>query len=382
MRYDNLSFKIYHPSFIIHRSSFTSFSYLAIMFQKIRKWKWIISAILCFVLLNTLPSSFIEKYYANGFFLVIRNFLDNTFGKVPFPSYYIFIAFLLFIITKWFLHFFREKPQPFLQRVFKIFSFVGFLITWFFIFWGFNYGRVSLEDKLNITIQPLTTEQLTAETESTIEHIAQVRNSIQHDTNSIPQIVFINNIEDNSRDALNVSLDKFGYSYSHKIRGRFVFDDMFLVFSIGGQYLPFVGEGNVDDAVYYAKKPFYLMHEMAHGNGFTEEADCNFLAYVSCVNSKNLSLEYCGELNYLSYLLPELRSRDSVAFNTIKTTLPTAIRRDLETMKKYYEKHTFKSSFIGDAMNNIYLKIMGVQDGVKNYDKMLLLVYAWKYNKK
>ncbi len=352
------------------------------MFQKFYKWKWMISATLCFVLLNILSSSFIEKYYSNGFFLFIRNFLDSTFGQLPFPSYYIFIAFLFFIIIKWLLHFFKEKPQPLLQRVFKIFSFVGFLITWFFIFWGFNYGRISLEDKLNLNIQPITTEQLVSETNATIAHIAQIRNTIQRDTNSIPQIVFINNIEDNSRDALNTSLAKFGYSYSHKIRGRFVFDDLFLMFSIGGQYLPFVGEGNVDDAVYYSKKPFYMMHEMAHGNGFTEEATCNFLAYVSCLESNNLSFEYCGELNYLSYLLPELRSRDSVAFNTINTTLPIAIRKDFEAMKKHYEKHTFKSSFIGDAMNNIYLKIMGVQDGVKNYDKMLLLVYTWKNSKR
>jgi hypothetical protein len=65
---------------------------------------------------------------------------------------------------------------------------------------------------------------------------------------------------------------------------------MLLDIQYRGHYLPFVGEGNVDDAVYYSKKPFYMIHEMAHGNGFTEETDCNFLAYVSCKQSGNLSL--------------------------------------------------------------------------------------------
>lgn len=351
------------------------------MFRKKYNLTWIITTIFCFIWLKLIPSTIIEKYYANGIFIFVRKLLDNTFGKLPFPAYYLFIVFLLFVVIKWFLHFFKEKPDPFSVQLFKVFSFTGFLITWFFAFWGFNYGRISLEEKQQMTIQPLTIEQLTTETKSTVEHISQIRNKIQHDTNNIPQIVFINNIEDNSREALNASLQKFGYKYSNKIRGRFVFDDMFLIFSIGGQYLPFIGEGNVDDAVFYAKKPFYVIHEMAHGNGFTEEAECNFLAYVSCIESNNSALEYCGELNYLSYLLPELRSRDSVTYNNIKTTLPVAIRKDFETMKKHYEIHSFKSSFVGDAMNNIYLKIMGIQDGVRNYDKMLLLVYAWKNNK-
>ena len=350
------------------------------MILKLYKFKWIISATFCFVLLNVLPSSFIEKYYSNRFFLLIRELLDNTFGKLPFPAYYIFILFLILIVIKWFLHFFREKPQPLKQRLVKMISFAGFLITWFFVFWGFNYGRISLEDKLNLNIQPLTEIQLINETKVIIQQLENIRNNIQQDTSNMPQIVFINKIENNSRDALNNSLKQYKYSYSSKIRGRFVFDDMFLMFNVGGQYLPFIGEGNVDDAVYFSKKPFYLIHEMAHGNGITGEADCNFLAYISCINSGNLSLQYSGELNYLTYLLNELKNRNLTEYEKIKLNFPVAIRKDLETIKKYYEKHTFKISFAGDIMNNIYLKIMGMQDGVKNYDKMILLVYAWKHN--
>jgi hypothetical protein len=102
------------------------------MFQQIRKWKWIILATTCFLLLYMLPATFIETYYSNGIFLFVRKLLDNTFGKLPFPSFYLFLAFLLFIVMKWFLHFFREKPQPVLQRLFKIFSFAGFMITAFY----------------------------------------------------------------------------------------------------------------------------------------------------------------------------------------------------------------------------------------------------------
>ncbi len=348
------------------------------MFQQLRKWKWIITAVFCFALLYMVPAAVFEKYYSNGIFLVVRKLLDNTFGKLPFPSYYLFIAFILIVVLKWFLHFFREKPQPFLQRIFKIASFTGFMIVAFFVLWGFNYGRISLERKINLNIQPLTQEQLVDETKNTITQLTHIRSVIKNDSNSIPQIVFINNIEDNSRNALNASLLQFGYKYSTKIRGRFLYDDMLLVFSIGGQYLPYVGEGNVDDEVFYSRKPFYLIHEMAHGNGFTSEAECNFLAYISCVQSTNLSLQYSGELNYLLYLFSELKSRDEELFASIKNELPRALQKDLTELKLHTEKHTFKTGFLGDIVNNFYLKVLGLQDGVKNYDKMILLVYAWK----
>lgn len=333
---------------------------------------------LCYALLKFLPPAFIEQNYSRGFYQWVRKFFDNSFGKLPFPAYYLFVLVIFLIILKWFLHFFKEKPQPFSQRVFVVASFIGFMITLFFVLWGFNYGRIPIDKYLNFSNTPLTTEQLTTETKTTIEHLTTIRNTILKDTGSMPEIIFVNNIEQNSRDALDSTLHTLQYPFSTKIRGRFLFDDMLLFFGIGGQYMPYVGESNVDDAVYYSKKPFYLIHEMAHGNGFTEEATCNFLAYVSCVESGNLSLAYSGEINYLLYLINALQIADTTALNAIKDTMPPNIKKDLQDMALYYKKHTFKTGVIGDNINNIYLKFFGVSDGVKNYDKMVQLVYAWK----
>jgi hypothetical protein len=347
------------------------------MLQNIRKWKWVATAVLCFLLVNVLPSSFIERYYSRGFFLLIRNFFDKTLGQLPFPAYYLFLTFIIIIVLNWLLHFFREKPQPILERLFRILSFAGFMTTLFFILWGFNYGRIPLEKSLSLNIQPLNEQQLMEETNTTVDELQKIRIKIQKDTAPIPEIVFINNIEENSRAALNACLSGFHYTGSD-VRGRFMFEDFFLVFNIGGQYMPYIGEGNVDDAVYYSKKPFYLVHEMAHGNGFTGEADCNFLGYASCVQSNKLSLRYSGELNYLLYLLPELHARDSLAYNAMWDGMPAVVRKDLLDLKAYQKKHSFKTGFIGEVINNLYLKMMGVHGGTKNYDRMVLLIYAWK----
>jgi hypothetical protein len=349
------------------------------MWQLVNKWKWIISSVVCILLRHLLPATFIEKYYSLSFFRFIRHSFDYTLGKLPLPSYYLFLLFLIIIITKWILHFFREKPEPFLSRLFKIFSFAGFLTTFFFILWGFNYGRISIEEKLNLNVQEIAQNDILSEIDSTVTNLVVIRNKIKNDTNSLPQIVFVNNIEDNCSQALNETLIKMNYLPS-KVRGRFVFDDMFLLFGIGGQYLPFVGEGNVDDAVFHSKKPFYLIHEMTHGNGFTEEAECNFMAYVACLHSDKLPLQYSGELGYLLYLLSAVRTSDNEKYMQAVAKMPVAVQKDLEEIRLYNLKHDFKIAKIGDAINNIYLKLNGVTDGTKNYDKMMQLIYAWKHN--
>ncbi|MBK9327768.1 MAG: DUF3810 family protein [Sphingobacteriales bacterium] len=348
------------------------------MWAVIKKWKWILSAVCCFLLLYTIPPDMIERYYSEWIFRKIRYLLDITFGKIPFPSYYLFVGFMVVAALKWTAHFFKEKPGPFLLRLFNLISFAGFLITFFFILWGFNYGRYPLENKLNLEVKPLSSTELFEELDSTVSYLTRIRLKIHKDTTIIPQIVFVNNIESNCANALNVGLTDFDLPLSH-VRGRFVIDDMFLFFNVGGQYLPFVGEANVDDAVYHSKKPFYMIHEMAHGNGFTSESDCNFLAYVSCIRSKSLSLQYSGELNYLLYLLEDFKYRDAGAAARFRSSMPAAIRNDLTDIRNYYKKHSFKTAVIGEWFNNGYLKILGIKDGTQSYDKMVLLVHAWKF---
>ncbi|MEZ5026309.1 MAG: DUF3810 domain-containing protein [Chitinophagales bacterium] len=351
------------------------------MIPSIRKWKWILLALLCIVLLYSVPASFWEQYYASSFFILVRKLLDGLGQLIPFPVFILFLTLMLILAIRWFLHFFKEKPKPFLQRCFTLFSFFGFMLSLFFLLWGFNYGRIPLEDKLKLSIKPLSNEQLIQETEATIQNLSALRKSIKSDSGSIPQIIFINNIDNKCQSALDSTLHQFNYPFSSNLNAYFVPNDFLMVFGIGGIYIPFTGEGCVDNAVYYSRKPFYFIHEMAHANGFTQEADCNFLAYVSCIQSKDISYQYCGELNYLLYLLADLKERNKSSYDKLLDTAPKLIQYDLNEIKTYYQEHQFKTAKIGDAINNLYLKFMGVKDGVKNYDKMVLLVYAWKNSK-
>jgi hypothetical protein len=59
--------------------------------------------------------------------------------------------------------------------------------------------------------------------------------------------------------------------------------------------------------------------------------------------------------------------------------MPAVIRKDLLELRAYSLRHTFRTGILGEAVNNFYLKMMGVEEGTRNYDKMILLIYSWKY---
>lgn len=347
------------------------------LLERAIKYIWIILAIFCFVLSVILPADIIEQYYSTGLFIYIRLFFDTIVSKLPFPAYYLFITCLLIVIFNWIRHFVIKDKVSIQEQLKRVFSFAGFLSVCFYVLWGFNYGRISFENRNGLSIESLIEQQSINEFNKTLNKLVVIRKQLYNDTGRIPEDLFTNNIENKSRQFLNYTLRKFNYPYSTKIRGRIVTADMFLLFGIGGQYLPFVGEGNIDNAVYYSKKPFYLIHELAHGNGFTEEATCNLLAYISCVQSKNLAFQYSGELNYLFYLLSDIKKQNRKVCIDLEMSMPDVVKKDILDIRKHYSSHSFKSSKIGDRINDFYLKRMGVKDGTDNYNKMILLVYAW-----
>jgi hypothetical protein len=247
----------------------------------------------------------------------------------------------------------------------------------FFVLWGFNYGRIPLEHKLQLKIHPLTTTELVSEIDTVSKELVELRLQMEQDTIPIPESEF--NYETSANDKLTYTLHQWNYK-SERVKGRELFTDILLRFDVGGQYMPYTGEADIDKGVYYYSKPFYMLHEMCHANGFCDEASCNFMAYVAATNFNNDGFQYSVKINYLKYLLGDLHAFDSIQYKTILNNFPVLLRYDIDLLRNHALKHTFRSSFIGEAINNVYLKLMGIPEGTRSYNKMVLLVYAWRHH--
>ena len=325
-------------------------------------------------LYKLLPQSFIERYYSDWLYLKIHEGLYWVYGYLPFPGFYLVIAVAFLYILKWMAILVSDRSIP--EKLIHITGHMAKWVVWYFILWGFNYGRVPLEKKLELDIRPLSKTEIIREIDTVAKELVLLRFQMEKDTAPIPEKYF--QYQTTASDQLAYTLHQWKYR-SVRVKGRELKEDLLLRFDVGGQYMPYTGEANIDAGVHYYSKPFYMVHEMCHANGFCGEATCNFMSYAVATNFNDKGFQYSVGINYLKYLLGDLYAADSLTCLSMKDKFPTPLRYDLELMRKHALQHTFRTSVIGEAINNVYLHLMGIPEGTSSYNKMVLLVYAWRH---
>jgi len=136
------------------------------IFQKNKSnWWWIglgSLTILVRILLGGFPH-LIEKHYSQGIFLGIRKVIDSTVGLLPIPLIYLFFIILiisLFVKIRKLIQTHISFKNTFGKIIFSLITFFFGLAFFFLVLWGFNYGRVPVEQTLKIQPQPLSLQEL------------------------------------------------------------------------------------------------------------------------------------------------------------------------------------------------------------------------------
>jgi len=322
-----------------------------------RRIKWMGAGMFCFALFSILSffPEFVERYYSRGLFIGVRYIYDYSLGLLPFSAtVWLNIAITLWIIYKVFkfFHFnIRNSEVTISNRIkyiaLSLGSFLGTISVIFFIGWGFNYQRTSVEDWLKLDLEPLSPQVIAQELNLAGKLCVEARANIEglsrdtiFNSSSYPK-----DLETHMRNNLNTTFKQMGYPTPGKMRCRILENDKWLS-SIGytGIYVSFYGEALVSDKVPNIFIPFFMAHEMAHGYGFFDEADANFFAYLACEQSDNPAIVYSGRLALLIYLNHESK--------TLNFKIPTEIRQDLNTF--------------------------GAFGSQEEYNRMIVLVHAWK----
>lgn len=351
----------------------------------LKKYFWILFAIILVVLrwLGSYFPNVIEIVYSRGLFLGIRAILDFTFGFVPIPMFYIFFIGLIIFLAVYIKRSIALKI-PFQERAkrfgFHILRFLSIIIVWFLFIWGYNYGRVPIENQLNIKIKELSINKIKEETQwATRKTIAYRKLVAGADTTALNETFLPNNLEKEMRASLKSVLTELGYPTFGKVRARQLHPGVLLRLRTAGVYWFFVGEGNIDSGLHPLQKPFTMAHEMAHGYGFGDEGTCNFLAYLACLKSSHAYVKYAGMLGYWRYIALEYRLREPEAYQSFReANLSIGMGNDLKAIYENSLKYPNLFSNVRDVAYDAYLKSQGIAEGQRNYNRVVLLVDAWK----
>ncbi|WP_339867893.1 DUF3810 domain-containing protein [uncultured Algoriphagus sp.] len=348
-----------------------------------RDWSWAILGVIALGIryLAAQNPEATDDIYSRIFFPGIRNVIDLTLGRLPFPSVYLFIVSVMLILG-FYLYKLRKKIGWKNRVLYSLRAFangIGALIFFFLFLWGFNYQRTPIVKQLNLSPRAMNLDELKTEVLITQRLAQQYRNAITRDTTAIEEILAYPDLEKLVRANIADNLDMMGLNFTGRPRTKLFPPPGFMrKMGILGIYFPFTGESYIDPTLHALEKPFTVAHEMAHSYGVTDEGEANFIAWVICTNSDDPLLGYSGQLRLLNYQISDFYRMAPEEYKIWVKTLDPGIRNDMISLRKASEAIKAYSLELSRKTNDVFLKTQGVKAGINSYQQLPKLAFAWR----
>ncbi|MFT5765536.1 MAG: hypothetical protein ACI8X3_002973, partial [Saprospiraceae bacterium] len=89
-------------------------------------------------------------------------------------------------------------------------------------------------------------------------------------------------------------------------------------------------------------------------------------------------MNYTGLLSYWRSVAFQYRSVDPIHYKEFRATIPNGIIEDLQKINTQMDKYPDFFPAVRDATYNAYLQTQGIEEGLKNYSRVVLLVTAYR----
>jgi hypothetical protein len=300
-----------------------------------------------------------ETIYSRALFPVFAFLLSFVSKWVSFSVDDAFYALLaIFLITILLMTIFRRiKFGRFLLMFVQTLAICYILFYWF---WGFNYYRSGINDRLQIARSKPDTTQFVKVLENLIAQTNACYCSF--DSISKPEISAL--VE--SAYQKNATFLKLRYPQGSRIPKPITLSSFFAKAGIAGYYGPFFSEVHLNDSLLMIEYPQVLAHESAHQFGITSEAEANFYSWMVCTQSPSKHLKYSANINMVSYFLS--KGRYLHKFKELVHQIDKPVIDDIRKVQKHWE--SMRNETIDKAagkVNDAYLKTNKVKRGIEDY---------------
>lgn len=311
-----------------------------------------------------------ELVYSQKLFPAIASVLSFFSKWVSFSvddaSYALLAIFLLIIII---LTIFRKmRLGRFLLLVFQT---LAICYTLFYWFWGFNYYRSDVNERLDISRARPDSVQFVRVLDTLITETN--KSYCSFDSISKPEIA--REVEASYRKL--APFLRIKYPQGVRVAKPITLSSLFAKASIAGYYGPFFSEVHLNDSLLMIEYPQVLAHESAHQFGVTSEAEANFYSWLVCTKSDSKYLRYSGNINTLSYFLSQGRRLHN--FPDLVRKIDKPVINDIRKIQQHWERmRNEKIDKVAGKVNDVYLKTNKVERGIEDYFGVVQFVMDFK----
>ena len=294
--------------------------------------------------------SLIDDYYVRIIFNNLIKINSFLFSKIEIPIGEIIYIVIIILYIYLFVKVISFKLSDFLNLV----AFSSILYFLFYFFWGLNYFKPSLVDKLNIKSE-YEFNVLDETINRVIFEINKESSFISEDINKSDIFNLINT------NASNIK--------------KSIIPDIFLYQKVSGHYIPFTSEAIFVDKIPLVDMPIVILHEQAHQSGYANEGEASFIAFSKAINNKEPYIRYSGYFYALINLLNEISKKNSDKLDDYITKLDEKVISDIKKVQNFWSKYS--NSFLDKAQNyiyDLYLKSNNQEAGIMTYGEVSIYI--------
>lgn len=273
------------------------------------------------------------------------------------------------------------KKGTMAKQFMRLFAVLAFLFSTFVLNFGAGYDTTPLEDKMDLAVETPTSDDLYLVSAYTLIELDKLADEIAYKPSGQSDMPYS---FAELTDKLNAAYDTLYAAYDflsplHTNVKRIALSKPLTYTHLSGFYTCFTGEANVNINYPDFIIAFTVAHEMAHQRGVAREDEANFIAYLACVASEDVYLQYAGHANMMDYLGTALHKADPENWrDNLLRFYPDGLLREYAAYAAMFAPYRDNvASAVSDAVNDTYLKVQGEEAGTLSYDLVVNLAVAY-----
>jgi len=333
----------------------------------------------------TAHSEAVERLYARRVFPAVARVVSVATGWAPVSLAEMIVLAGLLALLVWAAHVLvrgrwrRWTAAAVAGSLARLGALAAVAVLAFDLLWGFNYDRAPVATLLRYEVAPAPAEDLAALSVDLLAQAAALREGLPEDGAGALRLV----------DGRRGALARAGRGYeAPAVALRLpvpplsappklvLLSPLMSYLGIGGIFIPFTCEANVNATLPDWEIPFTSAHELAHQRGFAREEEANYVGYLACRAHPDRDFQYSGTFRAALYALGALAQADRVSYAQVRGTVTAPLGRDLAALAAWHRRYESRLGEVQERVNDAYLKTQGQADGVRSYGRMVDLLLA------
>ncbi|MEG2037023.1 MAG: DUF3810 domain-containing protein [Ruthenibacterium sp.] len=247
----------------------------------------------------------------------------------------------------------------------------------FTLLWGVNYYTDSAVQRMGVSAQPVSVQELTQVTQLFADKLNATAGAVPRDQDGVcstpREVIFAD-----GRDIYTPLEESYPFLAGPHIAPKpMLFSRFMSEINYTGFFFPFTGEANLNAQQPLCLLPATIAHELAHVRGVAPEQDCNFLAVLACEKSGNAAYAYSGWLLGYIHLSNALYTADYAAWQAVYASLCAGAKADLLENSAFWAQYKSAAATAANTVYEGFLQSYDQMDGLKSYGRVTDLLVAW-----